>query len=72
MLTIIAITLIMLAIAGWQVPRIVKKKQYKDLLVFFLMWFTATVYSILIAAEVSFIDPMEMIHHGVELIYTLF
>lgn len=63
--------LLHLIIAAWQVPRMLKKKQYRDLAVFFLIWLSSAVYSLLIVLEVNFLDPMEIIHHGVEALYKL-
>lgn len=51
----------MLIIGLWQIPKLLKKEQNRDLLTFLALWIIATVYGSLVLAEIPLISPIEII-----------
>ena len=45
-------------ILGWELPGLIKKKQYKELFVFLLLWFFASLYAVLNLIGINIFDPI--------------
>jgi hypothetical protein len=65
---IIMIVIIFLVLAGWDVPRLMRKKQRKDLLVYSLFMLAGLTLSILVAFHVYLPNPSK----GLEAIFKPF
>ena len=60
---------VMLLMAGWQVPRLLREKQNKELAAFIGIWLVSGVYGSLVIAEIELVSPLEIIINIVETIY---
>ena len=68
--------MILLLILYWQLPALIKKKQYKELAVFLLLWIMAAVYSLASALGFDIFNPIRLIINlfdnlELELLYSL-
>ncbi len=61
MLSILGVIVILLIIAGLEIPRQYQKKKPRELISFLVLWFISGVYSLLIAADVNFTSPFELL-----------
>lgn len=60
----------MFIIAFWQVPRLLKLKQYRELVFFLGMWIIAGVYALLVVMDFPLISPFEIIARVVSVVMT--
>ncbi|HHU81956.1 MAG TPA: hypothetical protein GXZ26_03045 [Firmicutes bacterium] len=54
--------LVMILIALYQVPRLIRDQQRRTLLVFAIIWFLVTVYGSLVLSDVPVPRPTEVIY----------
>ena len=60
-MNILLVIIIMLAINFWQIPKILKRKQKKELIAFIGISTMATVYASLVALDIEIISPIKTI-----------
>jgi hypothetical protein len=58
---IILVVIAFALIAGFQTPGLIKKKEWKDLVVFGILWLTGFVLSFLLSLNVQLPSPAKMI-----------
>ncbi|NLP18202.1 MAG: hypothetical protein GX376_03800 [Firmicutes bacterium] len=56
-----AVLLLMIIIALLEIPKMLQKKQWGELMAFTGLWFFATLYAFLVAAEAPLPNPTELI-----------
>lgn len=59
---------VMLLIAVFQVPVLVKKEEYRELFMFTGIWLIAGIYASLVVLDIPFISPFQLITKIVEII----
>ena len=60
--TLVGLWLIMILIALYQVPRLIREQQRRTLLVFSVLWVLATVYGSLVLEDVPVPRPTDLIY----------
>ena len=58
---ILTIILIYIFILCWQGYKIISKKEYKELAIFLLLWFSAFIFTILNQFEINIFNPVRIV-----------
>ena len=60
-MNIVVLWSIMILMAWWQIPRLTKRNQKKDIIVFLGIWLSAGIYGSLVISEITLISPFDLI-----------
>ena len=61
MISIAALWILMIIMAGWQVPRLLKQNRNKEIIVFLAIWLSASIYGSLVLSDITLISPFDLI-----------
>ncbi len=54
--------LIMFLMAGWQIPRMVQKNEYREIIYFIIIWLSAVIYGSVVISDITLVSPFELIN----------
>lgn len=57
----INLVIIMILIAIWEIPRLLKKKTRKDLIVFLFLWLFGFIHSSLLLMGIDYVNPIRLV-----------
>lgn len=59
---------VLLIIAGWQIPKMIQGRYYKELIVFLVIWLIAGSYGFIVLNNIPLVSPFKIIVKTVETI----
>ncbi len=57
----ILLILILLLVAGWQLPLLYNQKKYREMVAFIVLWLVSGIYGGIVVMDIPLISPFEII-----------